>query len=320
MKYILPLLLLSLAAPAYAQDNPQAQKPLEITADQTLEWHRNDKKYIARGKAEAKQGLTQINAETLSADYRETSKSNFDIYRMTATDNVVITSQGNQAFGDKAVYELETGIATMTGEALKMTAPGQTITARDKFEYDVNQGRLSAFGDVVILRGEDKIEADKASAFFAQEDAPGTTSSSPVGGRQLERFEGEGNVVVTTPTEILKGDRGIYKADSNIAEVLGNVKIIRGPNVLEGNRAEINLTTNISRMFGNATTTSATGKGRVKGVFFPGSAKTVPATPPAQTAPAPGLDKPSDTPAGTDQTYTIIPDENPASESDVTTP
>ncbi len=274
MKYLLSLLLLSIAVPAYAQDNQSAEKPLEITADQTLEWHRNDKKYIARGKAEAKQGLTQINAETLSADYRETDKSNFDIYRMTATDNVVITSQGNQAFGDKAVYELETGIATMTGDALKMTAPDQTITARDKFEYDVNHGRLSAYGDVVILRATDKIQADKASAFFAQETTAAAESSSPIGGRKLERFEGEGNVIVTTPTEILKGDRGVYKADTNTAEVLGNVKILRGPNVLEGNRAEINLTTNVSRMFGNATTTSSTGKGRVKGVFFPGSNKT----------------------------------------------
>lgn len=271
-RLILPMCLCLLAPyPALAQD-----APLEITADQTLEWHRNDKKYIARGKAEAKQGLTQINAETLSADYRETDQSNFDIYRMTATDNVIITSQGNQAFGDKAVYELETGIATMTGSALKMTAPDQTITARDKFEYDVNQGRLSAYGNVIILRGEDKIEADKASAFFSQDGQ--NASTSPMGGRQLERFEGEGNVIVTTPTEILKGDRGVYKAATNTAEVLGNVKIIRGPNVLEGTRAEINLTTNVSRMFGNATSTTSQGmgKGRVKGVFYPGSTQTAP--------------------------------------------
>lgn len=298
--------MLFLAFPAIAQTTPASvEKPLEITADQTLEWHRNDKKYIARGKAEAKQGLTQINAETLSADYRETNKSNFDIYRMTATDNVVITSQGNQAFGDKAVYELEPGIATMTGDALKMTAPDQTITARDKFEYDVNNGRLSAYGNVIILRGEDKIQADKASAFFAQGEQS-TTSDSPIGGRKLERFEGEGNVVVTTPSEILKGDRGVYKTDTNTAEVFGNVKIIRGPNVLEGNRAEINLTTNVSRMFGDSKTTSTTGKGRVKGVFFPGSTKT-------ENAPSAPPLAPAATQTGSGDSYTLIPDENPAS-------
>lgn len=293
MKYILIILFCVFANPVMAQTNTQKDKPLEITADQTLEWHRNDKKYIARGKAEAKQGLTTINAETLTADYRETAQSNFDIYRMTAQDNVIITSQGNQAFGDKAVYELDTGIATMTGTALKMTAPDQTITARDKFEYGVTEGRLSAYGDVIILRGKDKIQADKASAFFAENTESETSS------RKLERFEGEGNVIITTPTEILQGDRGVYRADSNTAEVLGNVKITRGPNVLEGERAEINLTTNVSRMFGNTTTTSPTG-GRVKGVFYPGS------TPPSVTP------QPAAKPAPVTDGYTIIPDESPA--------
>lgn len=292
MRYIYIVLLLAIASPALAQTETEtateSKKPLEITADQTLEWHRNDKKYIARGKAEAKQGLTSINAETLTADYRESAKSNFDIYRMTAEKNVVIISQGNQAFGDKAVYELDTGIATMTGDDLKMTAPDQTITARDKFEYGVTEGRLSAYGDVVILRGEDKIQADKASAFFAQaEQTPGDTAS-PTGSRKLERFEGEGHVVVTTPSEILSGDRGVYHADTNTAEVIGNVKITRGPSVLEGERAEINLTTNISRMFGNATSANPT-TGRVKGVFYPGSTKTDSA-PPAEI---PAIQSPS---------------------------
>lgn len=300
MKYIFVLLMLSISLPAMAQTNMEKEKPLEITAEQTLEWHRNDKKYIARGKAEAKQGLTTINAETLTADYRESAKSNFDIYRMTAEDNVIITSQGNQAFGDKAVYELDSGIATMTGSALKMTAPDQTITARDKFEYGVAEGRLSAYGDVVILRGKNKIQADKASAFFTQNtQATETETTSPIGSRKLERFEGEGNVIITTPTETLQGERGVYRADTNSAEVTGHVKITRGPNVLEGERAEINLTTNVSRMFGNTTTTNS---GRVKGVFYPGSTK---AEPPPPSVPA-------SSPAP-EQGYMIVPDENSTS-------
>ncbi len=289
MRYLAFLLMMSCAIPAFAQGNSEKDKPLEITADQTLEWHRNDKKYVARGDAVATQGNVSIQAETLTADYRESQKSNFDIYRMTAEDGVVITSQGNEAFGDKAVYELDTGIATMTGKALKMTAPDQTLTARDKFEYGVTEGRLSAYGDVVVIRPNDKMQADKASAFFSQ-----NTQSN--GQRKLERLEAEGNVIITTATETLRGDKGVYRADSNIAEVTGHVKITRGPNVLEGERAEINLTTNVSRMFGNqtGTTTSPAGKGRVKGVFYPSSkdgGSAAPAPAPAPTpAPTPAPD------------------------------
>lgn len=299
MRYLAFLLMMSCALPAFAQTNSEKNKPLEITADQTLEWHRNDKKYVARGDAVATQGNVSIHAETLTADYRESEKSNFDIYKMTAEDGVVITSQGNEAFGDKAVYELDTGIATMTGKELKMIAPDQTLTARDKFEYGVTEGRLSAYGDVVVIRPSDKMQADKASAFFSQ-----NTQSN--GQRKLERLEAEGNVIITTATETLRGDRGVYRADTNIAEVTGHVKITRGPNVLEGERAEINLTTNVSRMFGNQTGTTSTG--RVKGVFYPsskdgGSANTAPAPSPAPT--------PAPTPAPAEPR--VIPDTSPES-------
>lgn len=293
--FFLTLTLMTLMAPLPLGAQPvnsEKDKPLEITAEQTLEWHRNDKKYIARGKAEARQGTVGINADILSADYRESQNSNYDIYRMTAEGDVIITSQGNQAYGDKAVYDIDSGMAVMTGQALKMTAPNQTLTARDKFEYGVTEGRLSAYGDVVVTRPNDKMQADKASAFFSQD-------KQDNGQRTLERLEAEGNVVVTTATETLRGDRGVYRANTNIAEVTGNVKIIRGPNVLEGNRAEINLTTNVSRMFGNQTGTSGTG--RVKGVFYPDSAAKseapTPVTAPT-TVPPPAV--------------TVVPDESPA--------
>jgi lipopolysaccharide export system protein LptA len=74
-------------------------------------------------------------------------------------------------------------------------------------------------------------------------------------------------VKITTPTEVLTGDYGIYKAETNTAEVKGNVKIVRGPNTLEGDRAQVDLNTNVSSMFGGE------GTGRVKAVFFPGSEK-----------------------------------------------
>lgn len=293
----LTLLVISffMALPVMAQTNPDKAKPLEITANQTLEWHRNDNKYIARGAAEAQQGTFHIRAETLTADYRETDKSNYDIYRLQADSDVVITSQGNQAFGDKALYEIDSGIATMTGTSLKMTTADQTLTARDKFEYAVNEGRLSAYGNVVILRGGDKLQADKASAFFA------TSGQDTSGQRTLERFEGEGNVIVTTPTEVLTGDRGIYRANTDIAEVIGNVKIKRGPNILEGERAEINLTTNVSRMFGDQTSTNE--KGRVKGTFYPSSNK-------KNAPPSPRVEEPA--PAAPTGGITVIPEESPA--------
>lgn len=253
--------------PAGTMPTAQAQEPeeapLEITADDTLEWHRNEMKFIARGQVIAAQGDVEIRSSTLTAHYRETDRSAIDIYRINADKNVIINSNEATAYGDEAVYDIDKGQAVMTGDNLKMISPDQIVTARDNFEYFVTDGRLIANGAVKIVRGEDTITTDRAIAFF---------SENAQGKRELQRLEAKGNVVITTPTEVLYGDQGHYDAASNIAEIYGNVKITRGPNILEGERAEVNLTTNISRMFGGTPSGDNTGgTGRVRGVFYPDS-------------------------------------------------
>lgn len=241
-----------------------SEKPLEITAKETLEWHRGEKKFIASGDVVARQGEVEIRADVLTADYRETPSSSFDIYRLSAEGHVTISSQGNTARGEKAVYDVPAGKAVMTGGNLALTAPEQTVTARDSFEYFVTGGRLTANGDVVVTRADgNKLRSDRAAAIFTQD---------ATGRRQLKELTADGNVVITTPDEVLRGAAGRYEAATSIAALTGNVTITRGPNVLEGERAEVNLVTNISKM-----TAGGGGDGRVRGVFYPGSENPVPA-------------------------------------------
>lgn len=260
-------------APLFAQGLPKSnnKKPIEITANDSLEWLRADKRFIARTDAKAKQGTVAIEAQILTADYRESDKSDIDIYKMTADNNVVITSKENKAYGQKAIYDVDQGMAVMTGDNLKMTAPDQTVTARDKFEYWAADGRVIAYGDAKIIRpkptgGTDTLRADKISAIL---------KDNAKGERVLHSMEAIGNVVITTPTEVITGAYGIYKADVNKAEIKGNVKIKRGPNILEGERAEVDMNTNTSRMFGGAQAGAAgQSGGQVRGVFYPKSEKT----------------------------------------------
>jgi lipopolysaccharide export system protein LptA len=259
-------ILTLLSSNAGAQQNiPSSSKePLEITADGTLEWHRNDKNFIATKNALAKQGEVSIAAATLTAHYREVPGNDMEIWQVTAKDNVVISSRDSKAYGQNAEYDLDKGFAVMTGNNLKMESADQTVTARDRFEYWTADGRLVALGRAKVIRpkvggGTDTLEADKVSAVL-KEDAKGQ--------RVLHSLEAEGNVVITTPTETVTGAYGIYKADTNKAELTGQVTITRGPNTLEGTKAEVDLNTNTSRMFGSGSPT-----GRVRGVFYPGSEK-----------------------------------------------
>ena len=264
---MIPLLLIFLVigiTGAHAQDVPgldsNSKDPVEISASKTLEWHQKDKQYVADGEVEAKQGDVTILSEKLIADYRDDNGGgNVEIWQLTAKENVTIKNTDSTAVGDKAIYNVDTGVATLTGKNLKLTTPDQVITSQERMEYDTAKGIAKAVGNATIIRGTDSLNASTITANFVKDAS---------GNQVLKTAKAHGRVTIKTPDETLTGDRGTYNAANNTAKIIGNVKITRGPNVLEGDSADVNLTTNISRMFGS----EKSGK-RVKGVFFPGSNK-----------------------------------------------
>ncbi|MGQ0527344.1 MAG: LptA/OstA family protein [Alphaproteobacteria bacterium] len=268
-------LAMTLFSPSSFAQSPipaNSEEPLEITADGALEWQRNEKLFIAEGNALAQQGETSVAASKLTAHYRDgEGGSGMQISEVEADGDVIIRSRDSEAYGQHAIYNIDTGKAVMTGNNLKLVSPDQTVTARDRFEYWANEGKLVAIGNADVLRGTDHLQADRASAVM-KDDATGK--------RVLHTLDATGNVIITTPAEIITGAYAIYRADTNKAEMTGGVTIKRGPNTLQGDRAEVDLTTNTSRIFGSAGSTGA-GK-QVKAVFYPDSQKKLEENSPAQ--------------------------------------
>ncbi|MBX2834208.1 MAG: ostA-like family protein [Micavibrio sp.] len=250
-----------------------SSEPIEVTADKTLEWHRGATQFIAKGNALAKQGASSIAAQALTADYRKNAGSSMEIYHLKAQGGVVLTSDDNKAYGEVGDYDLDEGLATLTGDNLRMESPDQTVTAEQIFHYQVALGKLSAIGAAKVVRpkvdgsGTDTLEAEKITA---------TMKKNEQGEQVLDTLEAFENVVITTPTEVVMGEYGIYNSVTNKAELKGNVKIVRGQNTLEGVRAEVDMTTNVSRIFGSGSGSGGGESGRVRGVFYPGSNTGVP--------------------------------------------
>ena len=249
------------ASVAFGQSqSPQEQarnseKPIEIEADDALEWDRENQTYTAQGNASATQGDTSVHAETLIADYNKGEDDGIEIWRLTATTGVELRSPEGTAFGQKAVYLIEKGRAEMTGDNLKLVSPDQTITAEDNFLYFTNDNHFIANGNVVVTRADDILKADQVKATF---------KTGKTGNRELDQMEAHGNVRIITPEETLSGRVATYDPQTEIAELIGKVKIVRGPNILTGNRATVDLKTNVSRVYG-----APKAGERVKGVFFP---------------------------------------------------
>ena len=267
--------------------------PIEVTARDGIEWRQNDQVVIARGAAQAVRGGVTIDADLLLARYRprggapteprppsEGPGGASEIWRLEAEGSVVITTATDRAEGDRAIYDLDQAVMVLTGNNLRLTSPDNVLTARDTVEYWPQRRMAVARGDAVVVTKDDRrVRADVLVAYFreapteAAATRPQPTRSapeaSPGSGSNLDRVEAFGRIEIRTPTEVVRGDTGIYTPPNSIARLLGNVRIVRGDNTLTGCEAIVNMDTGISRLV-------ACPNERVRGIIVPGEGQGLP--------------------------------------------
>jgi lipopolysaccharide export system protein LptA len=290
-----PLAARAADAPAAKGETPPTrdQGTFEVTADRDLEWLQTDKAYVARGNAVAKKGTVTLMADLIIAYYRPlvapgqppktgqaakpdtpskaeapsttgspakpgtTPQSGFDsgnteIYRVVAEGHVHVISEDKDGWGDRAEYDKDRSVTILTGQHLKGSTLEDIVFARDSLEYWEDQGMAVARGDALIKKvNGSSLAGDLIGGHFIK-DAHGQSV--------LKTIESQGHVVVTTLTDIVHGDEGVYDIDAKRTVLFGNVRASRGDNTLEGGSAEVNMTTGISQVF--------PGEGqRVRGLF-----------------------------------------------------
>jgi lipopolysaccharide export system protein LptA len=234
--------------------------PLKIEAERGIEWHQNEKAYVARGNALAARGDVSVRAEVLTAYYRQRSaaadtQSSNEIHRVVAQGTVRIATPTQTVFGDRAVYDIDQSVIVVTGKDLRLVTPTDTLTARDTLEWHDAKQQAVARGDAVAIRNDQRIKADVLVANVVR---PQNEPS------RISRVDAHGGVLVSTPTEIARGRSGVYNVDTGIVTLVGNVTITRGENEIKGERATVDLNKNVSRM-------EAAPGGRVEGLVMPSS-------------------------------------------------
>ncbi len=247
----------ALAAPAGpgADLAKNSKEPVIIEADQGIEWRRKQKVYIARGNARASRGDVSVQADTLTAHYRETSEGKTDVWMVIAAGHVVITTKDQRIEGDRGTYNIESGVFLLTGKLIKMQTPNEIVTAREKLEYNIHERIALIVGDATAIRDDKKIKADRFVAQFRKDES---------GNLGLDFVRATGNVVIITADEIARADQGVYNARTEVATLTGSVKLTRGENQLSGGRAEVDLKNGVSRLLADSS-----GGGRVRGLFIP---------------------------------------------------
>jgi lipopolysaccharide export system protein LptA len=232
--------------------SPNDHRPLDVQADNGIEWHQDSNVYIARGNAKATRGNATLYADVLTAHYRPAAPDrpkdqdsqalmgSNEIYRIEADGHVRLETDTQTIDGGAhGIYDMDTATAVITGPHLRLTTPRDVVTARDAFEWYDDKQVAIARGEALAIRTDRRLAGD---VLVAQVVKPPDQPS------RISRIDADGHVVVTTATEIARGPRGVYNADTGIATLTGGVTITRGDNVLRGQTAVVDLNTNVSRL------------------------------------------------------------------------
>ncbi|MSO96702.1 MAG: hypothetical protein EXR11_00570 [Rhodospirillaceae bacterium] len=272
----------AVAAQSLSFTSKDPNKPIEVTADQGIEWQQNGKLFIARGNAKAKQGDFSVTADELTAHYRDTAGGGTEVYRVDAVGRVAIASASEQAAGSAAVYDFDKAVLVIEGSPVTLTTTSGKVTAQQAIQYWSREKVAVAEGDAEAQDDTRRIKADRLTAFFSEETAP--SKSSAVRQGDIRVVQAEGNVILRTAKETVRGARGEYNRETGIAKIEGNVMMTQGENQLNGGFAVVDTKAGTSRLFGSAAeakTSSPRADARVKALIAPKpkSANSAPAAP-----------------------------------------
>ena len=165
------------------------------------------------------------------------------------------------------MYDLDKAVAVVTGSDLRLTTPTDLITARESLEYWESRNIAVARGAASVSREDRTLRAETLTATLTPTQTP---NQNQEGALRVTRVDAFDNVNITTASEFIRGDKGVYDVDRDIAVLEGSVKITRGENQLNGDRAEVNLKTGVSRLI---SLNKSGQSGRVRGLLIPESAE-----------------------------------------------
>ncbi|MEI6729707.1 MAG: LptA/OstA family protein, partial [Pseudomonadota bacterium] len=120
-----------------------------------------------------------------------------------------------------------------------------------------NESKAIFKGEVIAVQGDVRIKSDEMIVYYSSKDdkskaAPAVTppaaSSVPPAGQgdmgAIKSIEVHGNVIIATPQESAKGDRGDYEVATRIVHLFGdNVVLTRDKNIMKGTALEYNMET-----------------------------------------------------------------------------
>jgi len=120
-------------------DDETEETEIEISADNKIEVDNEQGVMIVTGNAFVKEGLTSIQANTLTAFTCETKNGTTKILQINADNNVVIVSDQGKAFAERGIYFVEDKIIELY-DNVRLEKEGDILVG-DKGFFNVLTGK-----------------------------------------------------------------------------------------------------------------------------------------------------------------------------------
>ena len=215
-------------------------EPIEIFADDGIEWHKNKNKYVALGNAKAVSGTLSVESDKIEAFYEENDSSNMNITEVRAKKNVVVQDKKMKITGGEyAEYKILKDYFLINGKNIILTSEKNILKSNKKLEYWRSKNIAIATGKAEAKKDNEFVVLADKLVWYLQERNQKTT---------VKKLLGFNNVSIKTNNEVAFSDKAIYNNDTEICKLFGNVKLQRGESFLIGEYAEVDLRSGISKL------------------------------------------------------------------------
>ncbi len=216
------------------------ENPIEIFAEEGIEWHKNENKYVAVGNAKAISGSLSLKSERIEAFYTENEDSGMNIKEVKAKKNVIVEDRKMKITGGNyAEYKTLEDYFLIVGKNIILTSEANTLRSKEKIEYWRSKNVAIATGKAEAKKDKEFVVLADKLVWYLKENKNKTT---------VKKILGFKNVSIKTNNEVAFSDKAIYNNETEICKLYGNVKLQRGESFLLGEYAEVDLKKGISKL------------------------------------------------------------------------
>jgi lipopolysaccharide export system protein LptA len=132
-----------------------------VDAAGSVEWRQKERVFIASEKAVVRRGDVLLNADKITASYRNGPDGKMEIVEVKAAGNVFIQNKDSTARGNRGELDVEKQVLIIYGPKALFSNQEVSISANEELRYFLDNERAIANGKVTVTTTSEIIEADQ---------------------------------------------------------------------------------------------------------------------------------------------------------------